>query len=53
MLASICQKVLTALISMGMVTRVRITVPTLWGTTLATSTWATTEGLTAAGIIEI
>jgi len=51
MLASICRKVLIALTSMGMVTRVRITVAMPPATTLATSMWAITEGSTeVAGI---
>ncbi len=51
--ASICSKVLIAPTIMGMVTRVRITVAMPPGMTLATFTWAITEGLTeGAGIIE-
>jgi hypothetical protein len=53
MLVSICRRVLIALTRMVMVTGVDITVAMPPGTTLATSTWATTEGSTeVAGIIE-
>jgi hypothetical protein len=50
---SICRKALIALTSMVMVTRVHLTVAMPSGTTLATSTLATTEGsMEEAGIIE-